>query len=139
MLANACPDPERVVVGLSELIINAIEHGNLGITYEEKTRLNQDGEWLREVERRLQSEEYADKRVVVDFERGPLSIRIRIADEGAGFDWHGYVDPDPERAFDNHGRGIAMSKLLYFDSLEYHGKGNEVTVEVFLSDAMAVV
>lgn len=29
MLSQACPDPKRVVLGLSELLINAVEHGNL--------------------------------------------------------------------------------------------------------------
>ena len=36
LLSNICPDPQRVVVGMSELLINAVEHGNLGITYDEK-------------------------------------------------------------------------------------------------------
>jgi len=30
------PSAGKVVVGLSELLINAVEHGNLGITYQEK-------------------------------------------------------------------------------------------------------
>jgi hypothetical protein len=29
--AHACPKPEKVILGLSELFINAVEHGNLGI------------------------------------------------------------------------------------------------------------
>ena len=37
---------------------------------------------------------------------------------------------DPSRAFDTHGRGIAMSRMISFDSLEYRGKGNEVEVTV---------
>ena len=30
MLSLACPDPSAVALGLSELLINAVEHGNLG-------------------------------------------------------------------------------------------------------------
>lgn len=36
----------------------------------------------------------------------------------------------PERAFDNHGRGIAMARLLSFDQLDYNAVGNEVVAVV---------
>ena len=36
------------------------------------------------------------------------------------------MEMSPERAFDTHGRGIAMSRLLSFDALDYRGCGNEV-------------
>jgi CheY-like chemotaxis protein len=38
LLADASMNPERTVTGYSELLINAIEHGNLGISYAEKSR-----------------------------------------------------------------------------------------------------
>ena len=34
ILANGCPDAPKVVTGLVELLINAVEHGNLQTTYE---------------------------------------------------------------------------------------------------------
>ncbi|MBK7897907.1 MAG: hypothetical protein IPJ99_00230, partial [Betaproteobacteria bacterium] len=40
---NAAPDPARVVLGLSELMLNALEHGNLGISYGEKSALIEQG------------------------------------------------------------------------------------------------
>src|SRR5258708_3286346 len=43
LLAAAHPDPDRVVVGLTELLVNAVEHGNLGITYREKADLLERG------------------------------------------------------------------------------------------------
>jgi anti-sigma regulatory factor (Ser/Thr protein kinase) len=39
MLNIAAPDPSRVVLGLTELMLNAVEHGNLSISYDEKSRL----------------------------------------------------------------------------------------------------
>ncbi|WP_255573591.1 hypothetical protein [Deefgea tanakiae] len=36
----------------------------------------------------------------------------------------------PDRAFDPHGRGISMARMMSFDSLEYQGNGNEVLVRV---------
>jgi hypothetical protein len=55
---------------------------------------------------------------------------VCIKDQGDGFDFEKYLDMDPARAFDTHGRGIAMSRMLSFDSLDYRGCGNEVEVTV---------
>lgn len=132
MLSNICPDPQRVVVGMAELLINAVEHGNLGITYEEKGTLKDEGSWLSEVEKRLEMPQYSDKKVTVKIHRNNSKIDFIISDEGEGFEYSDFLDMDPDRAFDNHGRGIAMSRLLSFDHLEYRGKGNEVLVSVNL-------
>jgi len=35
-LANCFPDPDRALTGISEILINAVEHGNLAISYEKK-------------------------------------------------------------------------------------------------------
>jgi anti-sigma regulatory factor (Ser/Thr protein kinase) len=126
LLAYACPEPERQVVGLTELLINAVEHGNLGITYSDKTRLNAEGRWREEVERRLQLDEYKDRKATVEFARDSSGVSIVIRDEGSGFDWTPYLQIDPKRAFDTHGRGIAMAKMLSVSKLEYRGTGNEL-------------
>ena len=129
-LAAGCPVPSRVVTGLSELLLNAVEHGNLGITYDEKSALNERGVWATEVRRRLELPENRDKRVAVDFESTPTETSFVIRDEGDGFDWESYLEVSPERLFDNHGRGIVMANRLSFDRLEYRGSGNEVYVAV---------
>lgn len=129
-LAEASGDSARTVNGFAELLINAVEHGNLGISYAEKGRLLEEDGWVREVERRLGHPDYADRRVSVVMERVGQACRVTIADQGAGFDWQGYLHFSPERAFDLHGRGIAMSKMMSFDSLQYQGNGNTVVVSV---------
>ena len=126
LLANACPDPSATVIGLTELLINAVEHGNLGITYEDKSRLSDSGAWNDEVCRRLAMPEHATKRAEVSFERGAGQLRFTIRDQGRGFDWKRYLQVDPQRAFDTHGRGIAMANRLSFSHIEYRGCGNEV-------------
>lgn len=126
LIAALCPDPVNTVVGLTELIVNAVEHGNLGITYEEKSELNALGRWYDEMERRLSLPEHASKFVDVEFERDEKQIRITVRDAGQGFDFHRYLDPDPGRVFDTHGRGIVIARRLSFDHLEYRGTGNEV-------------
>ncbi len=130
LLANTCEDSSRVVLGLTELLINAVEHGNLGISYEEKSRLNQNGEWEEEIRRRSMQETYKDREVVVEFERNANEVLFTIRDQGEGFDWRQYLEISPERAFDSHGRGIAMANTISFDTIDYVGVGNEVCVSV---------
>ncbi|MET0156152.1 MAG: response regulator [Rickettsiales bacterium] len=131
-LAQFFPDPDRVIFGLSELILNALEHGNLGITYEEKTELNNKGAWTEEILRRRKQPEHAEKIVLISYVKNKERIELRIKDEGEGFRWQEYMEISPERATDNHGRGIAMSKMMSFDGLEYVGCGNEVVCTVNL-------
>ncbi|MBF0192954.1 MAG: ATP-binding protein [Magnetococcales bacterium] len=131
-LALICPEPEKRVFGLRELIVNAIEHGNLGITYADKTVLNEKNIWDKEVERRLALPENADKYVVVKIERTEDEIRFLIKDQGKGFDWKSIIDADPFGSYKSHGYGIAMAKSGSFDRLEYIGSGNEVLAVVLL-------
>lgn len=129
-LSNYYPQPQRVALGISELLINAVEHGNLGISYQEKSRLLQEGGWEGEIERRLALPEHAEKSVEVQLEHDTHEIRLTISDCGEGFNSLKYMELSPERAFDPNGRGIAMSKMMSFDTLEYKGKGNQLVAVV---------
>ncbi len=126
-LANYFDDPERTLTGISELLINAVEHGNLGISYEEKSDLVAKKEWQQEVSNRLANQKYAERLVTVIFERKKDACYIQITDEGEGFDWKQFMEVDPSRAMHNHGRGIAMANMLHFSKLVYNDKGNQVT------------
>ncbi|MBL8384920.1 MAG: response regulator [Burkholderiales bacterium] len=130
LLARLCPRPEQSVLGLNELMVNAVEHGNLGISYREKSALNTAGTWRAEVERRLSLPENATKHARIRARRAEGGVVFTIIDEGEGFDWQSYLEISPERAFDNHGRGIAMSRMLSFTRVEYSGNGNTVTATV---------
>lgn len=130
LLANTCPEPQRAVVGLTELLLNAVEHGNLQISHADKNRLCQENRWDEEVAARIADPANADKEVWVEYVREPGWIRVVIRDEGDGFNWHRYVDIDPVRATQLHGRGIAIARMISFDSVEYRGKGNEVEAAI---------
>jgi hypothetical protein len=124
------PDPQRVLFGINELLINAIEHGNLGITYDEKSLLNKSGKLIEEIERRQNLAENADKNVLIRYTRQPHQILLFIKDCGPGFDWQNYMEISPERATHSHGRGIALSRMMSFDQMEYMGCGNEVMCQI---------
>lgn len=132
VIANACPDPQKAGVGLVELMINAVEHGNLGITYTEKSKLMRAQAWEAEVERRLRLPQCIHRYATVEFERRPQEIHVVIKDQGAGFEWEPYLEMTPERAFHTHGRGIARAKILSFDKLEYRGIGNVAEAVIYV-------
>lgn len=125
-LSVLCAEPENCGVGLIELLVNAVEHGNLGISYSEKSDLRKNMGWETEVARRLTVSPYAERRARVDVQRDGEEIQFTVTDEGDGFNWQPYMDFDPARAFDLNGRGIAMANKFSFTSLTYEGRGNIV-------------
>ncbi len=132
ILAAMCPDPDKVSSGLVELLLNAVEHGNLGITYDEKKRLMYEDGWEDELKRRLASPEYTGLAATATFERRKDILVFRIIDQGKGFDWVKYLDLDPGRSLDPNGRGIAMSRRYSFSTVEFQECGNVVEATVFL-------
>jgi len=118
----------RIAKVINELIINAIEHGNLGITYDEKTEYIDNGTWHSEIERRLALPEHANKNVEVKIKKYPDEMTVLITDQGHGFDFEKYLELDESRFLDNHGRGIVMTNT--FLDLQYLGPGNEVVVTI---------
>lgn len=126
LISNACPEPEKIAMGLTELTINAIEHGNLAITYDEKSELNNNGTWQDEVSKRLLLDSNKNKVATLSYKRLEHHIEIIIIDQGQGFDWQSYMDFAPDRVMDNHGRGIAVANKLSFSQVEYFGSGNKV-------------
>lgn len=128
LLADFCPSPQNVLFGLTELMINAVEHGNLGITYREKTLLLMENDWQAEIDRRLELPQFRNQIARVRFERLTDRLRFTIHDQGKGFDWQRYLDFDPTRIFDPNGRGIAMAHRTSFSNIDYQGCGNTVVV-----------
>ena len=130
VLAGMCPQPDVVAPGLSDLMVNAVEHGNLGVSYQEKSLLKWEGDWDAEIARRLALPQFSGRVATVRVERNADAIVFTIADEGDGFEWNRFLTFDPDRAFDPNGRGIAMAKMMSFSTLEYQGRGNVVVARV---------
>ncbi len=123
---------EQLNFVLIELLINAIEHGNCGITYEEKTR------WLEKnsnsnindlIDQRCSDPVIAARKVFLQYDIRPEISTFKITDEGAGFNWRALKAPDiNEQALSLHGRGIALSRGMT-SKLTYNDLGNEVEFE----------
>lgn len=125
MLSGQYPEPKRVSTGVWELISNAIEHGNLGIDFEQKADFLQGGIYMEEIARRLRSEPYSRRLADVEFRRTRTTIRIRVSDQGEGFDFEKYFD-DSRPLLGPNGRGIFIARKFSFDKVVYRGCGNVV-------------
>jgi CRP-like cAMP-binding protein len=116
-------------LALGELIVNAVEHGNCGITYDEKTAGMENG--LSVVE--LVAEKCKDplirkKKVEFQWEITNDHTSFVIRDEGIGFDVAAHLKKVAEQdMMALHGRGIKMASMLSSE-LKYNDKGNEVTL-----------
>lgn len=128
-MSEWCPNPLQAQAGLNELFINAIEHGNLGITYEEKNQILKKNTWLSTVYGRLFMAENKTKRVRVCFIKTPDCIQIKIKDSGKGFNWKPYLSLQDNRRF--NGRGIMIAKEYAFDDIAFNSLGNEVTCYIY--------
>ena len=118
-------------VALYEMLMNAIEHGNCGISYEEKTDWLEGGNAITDlIGQRCADPEIAVRRVTFEYAIRPDRSDFLIADEGAGFDWRGAERQAEEMdLFAQHGRGIMMTRALT-RNLSYNEAGNEVRFEV---------
>lgn len=67
-------------------MVNAVEHGNLGITFEEKANLMLEGIWRDEIAYRQKLPENIGKKVHVKLTNHEEYLTLKIKDDGKGFD-----------------------------------------------------
>ncbi len=127
-LAKLASDPEKVVMGLYELLVNAIEHGNLGIGYQLKTEFESVDAWLQEIDRRFDLPENKNKKVTIEYSDNKGELSIKITDGGNGFNFREYLDINTSRCLNTTGRGIAIARVMCFEGLKYIEPGNQVVV-----------
>lgn len=117
----------RVGVALEEALLNAIYHGNLGVSSSLKQEGDGSGFYKLAAERREQ-EPYAARRVRVGVRVTAEAASFVIADDGPGFDISALPDPtDPENLIRPSGRGILFMRM-FMDDIRYNAAGNRVTL-----------
>jgi len=134
-LSPAGPQPARLALGLLELMLNAVEHGNLGIGGVEKDRLRGSGRFQEELERRLALPENVDKRATLTVLRRPDGLSYTIEDMGPGFDWRAHDEGGRVGGTAIGGRGILLARSYAFDRVEYRGRGNRVVATIQIPPA----
>jgi CRP-like cAMP-binding protein len=116
-------------LALGELIVNAVEHGNCGITYEEKTQAMVNGLSVVElVAERCKDPLIRNKKVEFIWDILPEESVFVIRDEGKGFDVRAHLKKIASQDIMSlHGRGIRMASALSTE-LKYNETGNQVTL-----------
>jgi CRP-like cAMP-binding protein len=116
-------------LALGELIVNAVEHGNCGISYEEKTMGMENGLSVVElVAERCKDPLIRNKKVDLIWDIHPEESVFVIRDEGEGFDVRAYLKKiSSQDMMSLHGRGIKMASA-FSTELKYNEKGNQVTL-----------
>lgn len=117
---------QELGLGLHEIVINAIEHGSLEITFEEKCQAIESNTYEELLRERQSNPAYSQRRVIIDYQMVPGELHYIIKDEGKGFDWRNLPCPDlPTSVLTPCGRGIFLARM-YLDRVEFNEKGNEV-------------
>lgn len=121
----------QIRICLRELLINAVEHGNLGISFDEKSKALMDGSYFDLIRERRMDEQYKKRKIFVRLHLDGKKFEVTIRDHGKGFDHKKMIQGAKARMQKNepllHGRGMQMT-LQNFDELVYNDKGNEVRV-----------
>ncbi len=132
LAAKLAPEPDKAIIGLSELMVNAVEHGNLNIQAHEKIQFIRQGIWLDEIERRLINN--PDKYATLEICRTPQKVSFKISDQGSGFAWENHLAADASKMLEHYGKGIMLARMVSFHQLHYNNPGNQVIAEINLSD-----
>lgn len=123
----------RIEVALQETLRNAFEHGNLGITYEEKMTLCNEGNFETELATRSERARAEGKTITVVLTVEQGTLKVQVTDQGQGFDWRAVPDPteNPELLAGLHGRGIFLIRRC-FETVTFNELGNSISLELKL-------
>jgi DNA-binding response OmpR family regulator len=119
-----CQDIELLKMALGEIILNAVEHGNLNISMSEKAEAVNNGTYYELLDQRRTDPRYASRVVTLKVHMEPDAIIYHVIDEGDGFDYRKKFDPDP-RTHIGSGLGMEIAKN-FFSEVSYKGRGNRV-------------
>jgi CheY-like chemotaxis protein/anti-sigma regulatory factor (Ser/Thr protein kinase) len=117
----------RVGNALHEVLVNAIEHGNLELSSTLREASDRSA-YLRLTEERRSQQPYCARRVFVTARFTPAEATYVVRDEGRGFDPATLPDPlDPAQLETTTGRGLLLIRT-FMDEVSFNATGNEITI-----------
>ncbi len=128
----------RMQLGLQEVIINAIEHGNLGIDFKTKTELRKKkGNYWELMLSVTNKKDLQERTIDISHQMDEEKVVYVIKDQGEGFDWEYYLNLEPgnintELLESFHGIGLQMVKSVF--DISFNEKGNEITLVKYLDN-----
>lgn len=124
----------RICIAMEEALRNAMFHGNLELTSEQR-----EGDpvvYQQLVDERMAAEPFAGRKLFVTIRVNRDKGTFIIRDQGPGFDPSALPDPtDPENIEKVSGRGLLLMRT-FMDEVVFNKTGNEVTM-VKRNDAAA--
>ena len=119
-------DVIRVCIALEEALRNALFHGNLELTSEQ--REGDPVEYQKLVDERVGRPPFAGRKLHVTVDVASQGGRFTVRDEGPGFDPNKLPDPtDPENLEKVSGRGLLLMRT-FMDEVTFNATGNQVTM-----------
>lgn len=113
---------------LMELLLNALEHGNCQIGYDEKTAWLAKGKNMLDlIAIKSSLPEVQKRKVYISYDITNARTRISVRDDGEGFDWRSRLAGDLEAGL--HGMGIKLAES-FVSRIAYNEKGNEASFEI---------
>lgn len=116
-------------LSLYEMLVNAMEHGNLEINYDMKKNLLEEViDYQRFLQDRANEDPFRNRKVLVSYTYDTKSISFTITDDGKGFDVSKVPNPHASENLERlNGRGIFISRVN-MTQVTYNDKGNQVTL-----------
>lgn len=121
-----CRDIPMLKMALGEIVLNAIEHGNLEISMEEKAAATSRGEYKELLDERMRDLRYADRTVSLCVHMNRNELVYVVTDQGNGFD-HRTLLASELRSPGGSGLGLFLARN-FFTSITFNDCGNSVTL-----------
>ncbi len=123
---RVCKDTDMLKTALGEILINAIEHGNLGISREEKALAIAGDRYDNLLKERACDPRYALRKVTLKVHMARNELRYTVTDQGGGFDCRAIFESEPQTRMGS-GLGLFIARN-FFTTVTYQGKGNRVVL-----------
>ncbi len=114
---------------MREIVVNAVEHGNLEISFDEKSECMRAGRYFELLRERRADPRFRSRKVAVEYSISSSRAAFRVTDEGSGFDYKGFIGGGDVPSGDllEHGRGLFIT-MRAFDKVSFNERGNQVTL-----------
>lgn len=121
----------RLKTALTELFVNAMEHGNYEIGYDEKAKWLESGKKIEDLmEKKGDELGITNREIRFSYEINRDYSDFIIEDDGKGFNWHEFLEPSDDNSYTHYnGRGIIMAHTSS-SRLEYNESGNRVKCSI---------
>jgi len=120
-------ETKKFINYLYEFLVNAHEHGNLGLGEHDKEKLLNEGKY----DDFLNSRENENSTIDVKFSAVGKEVVVNVTDHGKGFNYDKYLRMSKDEVLSRiampNGRGIVMA-IGYFDAVRYDKQGTSVSL-----------